>query len=44
MEYKMDLFKKIVHWYGPSTIFVENSISDVLLSLDTIMQVASHYY
>ena len=43
MEYKIDLFVKIVHEYGPSTIFVKNSISDVLLSLNTTLQIASHY-
>ena len=29
MEYKMDHFAEIVHGYGPSTIFVKNSILDV---------------
>ena len=43
MEYKMDLFGKIVHGYGQLTIFVENSISDVPLSLNTILQIASYY-
>ena len=43
MEYKMDLFAKIVQGYGPSTILVKNSILDVLLSLNTTLQKASHY-
>ena len=38
MEYKMDLFAKVVQECGPSTIFVKNSISDVPLSLNTILQ------
>ena len=40
MEYKMDLFAKVVQECGPSTIFVKNSISDVPLSLNTILQKA----
>ena len=39
----MDLFPKIVHEYGPKTIFVKSSISDVSLSLNTTLQIASHY-
>ena len=42
MEHKMDIFAKILHGYGPSTIFVKNSISDVPLSLNATLQVASH--
>ena len=43
MEYKMDHFAEIVHGYGPSTIFVKNSILDVQLSLNITLQIASHY-
>ena len=39
----MDLVAKIVHGYSPPTIFVKNSISDVPLSVNTILQIASHY-
>ena len=42
-EIQMDFFEKIVYGYGPSTIFVKNSISDVPLSLNTTLQIASHY-
>ena len=44
IKYKMKLFAKIVQGCGPSTIFVKNSISDVPLSLNTTLQIASHYY
>ena len=40
MEYKMDHFAKVVLGCRPSTIFVKNSISDVPLSLNTILQKA----
>ena len=40
MEYKMDLFAKVVQGCALSTIFVKNSISDVPLSLNTILQKA----
>ena len=40
MEYKMDHFAKVVQGCRPSTIFVKNSISDVPLSLNTILQKA----
>ena len=43
MKYKIDIFAKIAHWYGPSTIFVKISISNVPLSLNTTLQIASHY-
>ena len=44
MEYKkMDLFSKIFQGYGASAIFVRNFISDVPLSLNTTLQIASHY-
>ena len=36
----MDLFAKVVQECDPSTIFVKNSISDVPLSLNTILQKA----
>ena len=34
----MNLFAKVVQGCGPSTTFVKNSISDVPLSLYTILQ------
>ena len=37
IEYKMDLFAKIVKGCSPSTIFVKKSISDAALSLKTIL-------
>ena len=40
MEYKMDLFAKVVQGCDPSSFLVKNSISDVPLSLDTILQKA----
>ena len=40
----MDLFVKIIHWYGPSTIFVKNTTSDVPLSLNTTKQVSKFYF
>ena len=39
----MNLFAAIVHAYGASTIFVKNFISDVPLSLNTTLEIASHY-
>ena len=41
MEYKMELFAKIVQGCCPSTIFVKNSVSDVPLSLNTTLYIAS---
>ena len=43
IEYKMDLFAKIVQRCTLSTIFIQNSVSDVPLSLNTTLQIASHY-
>ena len=40
IEFKMDLFAKVVQGCSLSTIFVKNSISDVPLSLNTILQKA----
>ena len=40
----MVLFAKIIHGYGPSVIFVKNSISDLQLSLNATLQIASHFY
>ena len=37
MEYQMDLFAKVVKGCSSSTIFVKNSMSDVALSLNTIL-------
>ena len=39
---KTDPLAKIIHGYCPSTIFIENSISDVPLSLNTTLQIGSH--
>ena len=36
-------FSKIAHGYSPSTIFVKNHILDVPLSLNTTLQIRSHY-
>ena len=38
IEFKMDLFAKVVQGCSLSTIFVKNSISDAPLSLNTILQ------
>ena len=39
----MGFIAKIIHGYGPSTIFTKNSISNVPLSWYTTLQIANHY-